>query len=129
MYQQVERLSILLDFLSDSLCKSKKTASVEQVLKAEDIILGDNAQLNIQQNQYVIVHQADKWVGEAKQIVNDLLKYIPNESNSLLDAVRHLKFNAVEKALKAENGKKLAAAKRLGIERRTLNYIYKEMKQ
>ena len=128
MYVQVDRLMLLLDYLSDALNESKeqKNVTVEQVLKAEDINLAENAQLNIQQNQYVVIHQADKWIEEAKQIINDISRYIPNGKDiSLPKAVHRFKVTAIKKALEIEHGIKFKAAKRLGIERRALRYIEK----
>ena len=124
MYVQVDRLMLLLDYLSDALNESKeqKNVTVEQVLKAEDINLAENAQLNIQQNQYVVIHQADKWIEEAKQITGELLKIMPNNSKSLPEAVKIFKREVCKKALEAENGHATKASKRIGVKRNSLKY-------
>ena len=124
MYVQVDRLMMLLDYLSDALNGAKKqgNVTVEQVLKAEDINLAENAQLNIQQNQYVIIHQADKWIEEAKQITGELLKIMPNNSNSLPEAVKIFKREICKKALEAENGHVTKASNRIGMKRNSLKY-------
>ena len=124
MYVQVDRLMMLLDYLSDALNGAKKqgNVTVEQVLKAEDINLAENAQLNIQQNQYVIIHQADKWIEEAKQITGELLKIMPNNSNSLSEAVKIFKREICKKALEAENDHATKASNRIGMKRNSLKY-------
>ena len=122
MYVQVDRLMMLLDYLSDALNGAKKqgNVTVEQVLKAEDINLAENAQLNIQQNQYVIIHQADKWIEEAKQITGELLKIMPSSVNPLPKAVKMFKREVVRKALEAEGGHQTKAARRIGMKRTNL---------
>jgi len=125
MYVQVDRLMLLLDYLSDALNESKeqRNVTVEQVLKAEDINLAENAQLNIQQNQYVVIHQADKWIEEAKQITGELLKYIPSETIPLPETIKMFKIMVIKKALEAENGNQSKAAKRIGMKRTNLRYF------
>lgn len=127
MYVQVDRLMQLLDYLSEALQASKEKGNVkiEQVLKADDINLAENAQLNIQQNQYIIIYQADKWIEEAKQITSELLKIMPTSVNSLPDVVRTFKREIVKKAIEAEGGNKTRAAKRIGLKRQNLNYFAK----
>ena len=125
MYVQVDRLMMLLDYLSDALNGAKKqgNVTVEQVLKAEDINLAENAQLNIQQNQYVIIHQADKWIEEAKQITGELLKIMPSSVNPLPKTVKMFKREVVRKALEAEGGHQTKAARRIGMKRTNLRYF------
>ena len=125
MYVQVDRLNILLSYLSDALngAKEQRNVTVEQVLRAEDINLAENAQLNIQQNQYVVIHQADKWIEEAKQITGELLKIMPSSVNSLPEAVKMFKREVVRKALEAEGGHQTKAARRIGMKRTNLRYF------
>ena len=124
MYAQVDRLMTPLNFLDEAMQGSKKqnNVKVEQILKAEDINLGENAQLNIQQNQYIIIHQADKWIDEAKQITQEILKILPNNVNSLPEAVKIFKREICKKALEAENGHATKASNRIGIKRNSLKY-------
>ena len=128
MYQQVEKLYLLLNYLDDALHQSRKQkgVTVEQSLKIDkDIILSDHAQLNInnQQIQNVIIFQSKEWISEAKEIAGELLKFIPGPNVPLPDAVRQFKRNAVDMALVKCNGKKIDSANSLGIESRALKYI------
>lgn len=125
MYVQVDRLMTLLNYLDEALqaTKEQRNVTVEQVLKAEDINLAENAQLNIQQNQYVVIHQADKWIGEAKQITEELLRLVPSEILPLPESVKMFKQKLIKKALELENGNQSKAAKRIGMKRTNLRYF------
>ena len=125
MRDQVERLKEILENIEDALKTRKeiKNTFVEQVLKAEDIIVHENGTLNILQNQYVVIHNADKWINEAKGIAEFLLGVAPSAELPLPDAVYQFKKTMITEALDVSGGNISKSAELLGMERRQLSYF------
>jgi len=125
MRDQVERLKEILENIEDALKTRKeiKNTFVEQVLKAEDIIVHENGTLNILQNQYVVIHNADKWINEAKGITEFLLGVAPSAELPLPDAVYQFKKTMITEALDVSGGNISKSAELLGMERRQLSYF------
>lgn len=125
MYSQLERLNTLLNYLREAL-DSQKKININQALRIDkDIILKDNARLNVynHQVQYVVINHADKWVDEAKQITQGLLGIMPSPELPLPEATMIFRKSAVAKALERTNGHHTKAAKLLGMSRNSLHYV------
>ena len=131
MYKNLERVNLLLSYLSDALNTSKKSTFIDQQIKMNDlesINVGDGGSLTIQ-NQCIVIHKADEYIDEAKQIVQELLKIMPSPKLPLPKATKLFRKAAVMKALEATNGHKTNAAKLLGMKRSSLGYLTEEKKQ
>jgi len=128
MFEKLVRLKELLEYLGDAILSTKEVNNVtaEQVLKAESINIGENSNLNIQQNQYIVIHSADRWIFEAKGIADSLLAFAPNESLPLYDALKIYKRTIVRDVFAKADKNKNKASMMLGITPRQLRYIISE---
>ena len=128
MYTKVNRLSDLVNRLQSALVVTKKTtATAEQVMKAEDIVVQEGGTLNITQHQYIIIHQADSWIDEMKILISVLQTVIPDPNRiSFPLAIRTFKKELITNALEEEDWHYSKAAKRLGITERSVRYYSKE---
>jgi len=125
MRDQVERLKEILENIEGALKARNevKNTFVEQVLRADDIVVHENGALNITQNQYVVIHNADKWINEAKGIAEFLLGVAPSAELPLPDAVYQFKKTMITEALDVSGGNISKSAELLGMERRQLSYF------
>lgn len=127
MNKDLQRLQVLMNYLSEIFEAAKQTKQVAQYLKADDIHLEKGATLTINQSQVVIHSRAEQWVEEAKGIIEHLAQITPaGDGLPLKQAWINYRQTIVHETLKKYNGNKLQASKSLGIPRTTFDYWSKQ---
>jgi len=127
MYQQIERLQFLL---SRCLVSCNNSGSSNQSIKIDNLpkVMGDGAKIEVNQVS-VIVNQLRDDIGEAKQIVDDLLLMVPHKGLTIGQATARFQNNVALKALERAEGNITKGAKLLGMKRGVFNYYCKRFKK
>jgi len=130
MFSKINKLERLLCRLSEELDKTKtKRYTANQILKAQDIHLADNASLVINMNNMIFSVEI---VNECLEIIGEIKPFLPNikDGNSLQDCLNFYKNTLITKALDKTGGDRQKAGNLLGLTDRQMRYqINKEKTQ